>query len=103
MGKKNEPDNVPTYTPTQRFKVWVKENLLLILTVASVVIGVILGLLLRLAEPSKDTIMILGFPGEILMRILKMLILPLIISSLITERDWSSFIRNGQKAAPRVL
>ncbi|KAJ8031400.1 Excitatory amino acid transporter 2 [Holothuria leucospilota] len=84
MGKKNEPDNVPTYTPTQRFKVWVKENLLLILTVASVVIGVILGLLLRLAEPSKDTIMILGFPGEILMRILKMLILPLIISSLIT-------------------
>lgn len=87
MGKEDKMGNVPTYTPTQRFKVWFKENLLLILTVASVIIGVILGLLLRLAEPSKDTIMVLGFPGEILMRILKMLILPLIVSSLITGKD----------------
>ncbi|XP_045216876.2 excitatory amino acid transporter-like [Mercenaria mercenaria] len=60
-----------------------KENLLLILTIAGVVLGIILGCIIRLAEPSENAIMIISFPGEILMRALKMLILPLIVSSLI--------------------
>lgn len=60
-----------------------RDNLLLILTVAGVVMGVILGFILRLADPSPDAIMLISFPGEILMRALKMLILPLIVSSLI--------------------
>ncbi|XP_019620987.1 PREDICTED: excitatory amino acid transporter-like [Branchiostoma belcheri] len=65
---------------------WVKNphNLLLVLTILGVVLGVLLGFLLRLAEPSDATIMLIGFPGDILMRCLKMLILPLIVSSLIT-------------------
>ena len=62
---------------------WCKDNLLLVLTVAGVVLGVMFGFLLRLTEPSEDTIMLISFPGEILMRALKMLILPLIVSSLI--------------------
>lgn len=62
---------------------WCRENLLLILTIAGVVLGVALGFIIRLADPSPNAIMIIAFPGEILMRALKMLILPLIVSSLI--------------------
>ncbi|CAF1323400.1 unnamed protein product [Rotaria magnacalcarata] len=59
-------------------------NLLLALTIAGVFLGFFLGFLLRSSKPSVETIMILSFPGDILMRMLKMLILPLITSSLIT-------------------
>uniref|UniRef100_A0AAY4ERT5 Amino acid transporter n=1 Tax=Denticeps clupeoides TaxID=299321 RepID=A0AAY4ERT5_9TELE len=62
-----------------------RKNLLLTLTVLGVVVGSVAGSLLRYASPlPADVIMIIGFPGDILMRMLKMLILPLIISSLIT-------------------
>ncbi|NXL15187.1 EAA2 protein, partial [Setophaga kirtlandii] len=60
-------------------------NLLLTLTVFGVILGAVCGGLLRLAAPiDPDIIMLIAFPGDILMRMLKMLILPLIISSLIT-------------------
>ena len=49
-----------------------------------VVFGVLLGFSLRTVKPSQDTIMLIAFPGDLLMRMLKMLILPLISSSLIT-------------------
>lgn len=67
----------------QKLKSWCKDNLLLLLTITGVVLGVLLGFILRLAEPSDDAIRLISFPGEILMRALKMLILPLIVSSLI--------------------
>ena len=54
------------------------------MTIAGVFLGLLLGFLCRLSKPSSETIMILSFPGDILMRMLKMLILPLITSSLIT-------------------
>lgn len=53
------------------------------MTIAGVGLGILLGALLRLAELSEDAIMLISFPGDILMRMLKMMILPLIISSLI--------------------
>lgn len=59
-------------------------NLLLVLTVIGVFSGLGLGFLGRLANLSPDAIMLVNYPGEILMRLLKMFILPLIISSLIT-------------------
>ncbi|KAM7387422.1 hypothetical protein PAMA_009847 [Pampus argenteus] len=60
-------------------------NLLLGLTVMGVVMGVVFGMLLRYMKVTDSSVLTLvSFPGEILMRMLKMLILPLIISSLIT-------------------
>ncbi|XP_040183559.1 excitatory amino acid transporter 2-like [Rana temporaria] len=64
---------------------WFRRNLLLILTIGGVIFGSLFGCLLRLLPPLDGNILILiSFPGDILMRMLKMLILPLIISSLIS-------------------
>lgn len=47
--------------------------------------GAVFGMLLRYMKVRDNAALIMvSFPGEILMRMLKMLILPLIISSLIT-------------------
>ncbi|MED6249516.1 Excitatory amino acid transporter 2, partial [Ataeniobius toweri] len=60
-------------------------NLLLGLTVLGVVMGAVIGMLLRyMMVKDAAALTMVSFPGEILMRMLKMLILPLIISSLIT-------------------
>ncbi|XP_070573847.1 excitatory amino acid transporter-like [Ptychodera flava] len=80
---------------------WIRKDLLLVLTVTGVVLGIIFGLALRAIEPSETAILLIGFPGEILMRLLKMLILPLIISSLITglaQLDAKSSGRMGTRA-----
>ncbi|XP_071551036.1 excitatory amino acid transporter-like isoform X2 [Panulirus ornatus] len=63
---------------------WVRENLLLVMTILGVVLGVVLGSLARNISYTSDAVMLVSFPGEIMMRMLKMLILPLIISSIIT-------------------
>ncbi|XP_029945421.1 solute carrier family 1 member 9 [Salarias fasciatus] len=60
-------------------------NLLLGLTVMGVVMGAVFGMLLRYMKvKDSSALTMVSFPGDILMRMLKMLILPLIISSLIT-------------------
>lgn len=66
---------------------WGKENLLLVLTIGGVFAGIILGVALRSAEPSKSAIRLISFPGDILMRMLKMMILPLIVSCMITGKN----------------
>ncbi|XP_036382471.1 excitatory amino acid transporter 2-like [Megalops cyprinoides] len=64
---------------------WIARNLLLVLTVLGVILGSLFGMLLRyIPDLDSDTLMLISFPGDILMSMLKMLILPLIISSLIT-------------------
>lgn len=63
---------------------WMRENLLLLLTILSVIAGALVGFALRMTDPSAQTIALVSFPGDILMNMLKMLILPLIISSLIS-------------------
>ncbi|XP_041354083.1 excitatory amino acid transporter-like isoform X1 [Gigantopelta aegis] len=80
---------------------WCLHNLLLVLTVAGVVLGVLFGFLARMAKPSADTIMLISFPGDILMRMLKLLIMPLIVSSMITglaSLDAKSSGRMGLRA-----
>ncbi|XP_043220837.1 excitatory amino acid transporter-like [Amphibalanus amphitrite] len=67
-----------------KFRQWVRENLLLVLTVLGVFSGSAIGLLARQTEYSDEVVLLVGFPGELLLRSLKMLILPLIISSLVS-------------------
>jgi Na+/H+-dicarboxylate symporter len=69
----------------------VKEHLLTILTISAVVLGVIAGIIVRTAglDGDKDkfpvrTVMYVNFIGDIFLRILKSLILPLIVSSLVS-------------------
>ncbi|GCC23389.1 hypothetical protein chiPu_0001784 [Chiloscyllium punctatum] len=61
-----------------------KRNGLLILSVLSVIIGCSLGFFLRTRHLSEQEIKYFQFPGELLMRMLKMLILPLVVSSLMS-------------------
>ncbi|KFM69382.1 Excitatory amino acid transporter 2, partial [Stegodyphus mimosarum] len=63
---------------------WMKKNLLLVLTVLAVAVGIAVGFVARTFLYSNDTVMVVSFPGELLMRMLKMLVLPLIISSMIS-------------------
>ncbi|GFX25151.1 hypothetical protein TNCV_2753261 [Trichonephila clavipes] len=63
---------------------WMKKNLLLVLTVLAVLVGIALGFFARMFSYTTDTVTVVAFPGELLMRMLKMLILPLIISSMIS-------------------
>ncbi|KAM3865818.1 solute carrier family 1 member 7a [Diretmus argenteus] len=61
-----------------------KQNGLLILSVLAVIIGCLLGFFLRGKQLSEQEVMYFQFPGELLMRMLKMLILPLVVSSLMS-------------------
>uniref|UniRef100_A0A8C9E6P7 Amino acid transporter n=1 Tax=Phocoena sinus TaxID=42100 RepID=A0A8C9E6P7_PHOSS len=61
-----------------------RRNGLLILSVLSVTVGCLLGFFLRTRHLSPQEISYFQFPGELLMRILKMLILPLVVSSLMS-------------------
>lgn len=60
-----------------------RANLLLILIVIGVLAGVVVGIAAREAHPSDTAILLIAFPGDIFLRSLKMLILPLIVFSLI--------------------
>lgn len=61
-----------------------KQNLILVLLLLSVVFGCAIGFGIRATgQLTKREIMYLQFPGEMLMRMLKMLIIPLVVASLI--------------------
>ena len=60
---------------------WTKKRLL-ILTVLSVLVGIVVGLCVRQAHPGRVAVELLSLPGELFLRMLKMLILPLIMFSL---------------------
>lgn len=69
---------------------YVKKNLLLVLIIIGCILGFIIGIVVNepvqgIQDPEKKAtaIMLIGFPGELLMNMLKMLVLPLIVASLV--------------------
>lgn len=69
---------------SQRVKRIVMANLLVILTVAGVIIGVLIGLGVRNVALTRTQVIYIGFPGELLIRLLKMIIIPLVVCSLVS-------------------
>ncbi|KAM6225445.1 excitatory amino acid transporter 1 [Rhynchocyon petersi] len=65
-------------------KSYLFRNAFVLLTVTAVIVGTILGFTLRPYKMSYREVKYFAFPGELLMRMLQMLVLPLIISSLVT-------------------
>lgn len=81
-----EPEEA-TMARGDRVRRCLRANLLVLLTVVAVIAGVVLGLVVlkaRGGEPlDPATQVAFGFPGELLLRLLKMIILPLVVCSLV--------------------
>ncbi|KAF7492623.1 Excitatory amino acid transporter [Sarcoptes scabiei] len=91
----------PERSILEKIWAWLVENLLLVLTILSVICGLVIGCFMRYATYDDDFVMLVGFPGELLMRMLKMLIIPLITSSMISglaQLDAKSSGRMGSRA-----
>ncbi|XP_015218308.1 neutral amino acid transporter A isoform X1 [Lepisosteus oculatus] len=69
---------------TNKFMLFFKRNLLVILTVSGVLVGVGLGMAVRNLNLTRAQMTYFAFPGEMLLRMLKMIILPLVVCSLIS-------------------
>lgn len=61
-----------------------KQNAVLFLTLIGVVLGFAVGFGVREAKPSSDALMWIGMPGDLFMRMLNMMIVPLIVGSVIS-------------------
>lgn len=68
----------------QSFGRFLKKNCIVILTVTGVLVGVAMGALMRQTPLTRTQITYLAFPGEMLLRMLKMIILPLVVCSLVS-------------------
>ncbi|MEE6474567.1 hypothetical protein FKM82_010421 [Ascaphus truei] len=63
---------------------FLRKNAIVILTVSGVLVGVGLGTAVRSMNLTKAQVTYFAFPGELLLRMLKMIILPLVVCSLIS-------------------
>ncbi|XP_078036662.1 excitatory amino acid transporter 2 isoform X1 [Augochlora pura] len=77
---------------------FMRENLLLVVTLSGVLFGVILGFGLRPLGLGDDAVMLISYPGELFMRLLKLMILPLVIASLISGSASLNARMNGMIA-----
>lgn len=95
----------PPLSCGQKTKRALRKNLLIILLIIALILGIGVGALMRLrAEPySKRESVYLRFPGELLMNMLQMLILPLIVSSLVTGMTSLDARSSGRMGARAVV
>lgn len=90
--------NTPTVKPRSAIGQFVSENKLILVTLSGVIVGVVLGFTLRPLALSADAIMLIAYPGELFMRVLKLMILPLVIASLISGSSSLNAKLNGKIA-----
>ena len=95
-------NNFPKLT-MDSMKTWLKDNLLLFLTFTGVLSGFVLGICLRTFDLSQEAILLIAYPGELFMRLLKLMILPLIIASLITGAASLNAKMNGMIALRTIV
>ena len=101
-----EDDDGGGAAPGNRCTACLRSNLLTILTVAGVVAGVALGFIMRASRDapwSNREIMYVNFVGDLFLRMLKSLILPLIISSLISAVANLDLSLSGKVARRAIL
>ncbi|KAL0831594.1 hypothetical protein ABMA28_002377 [Loxostege sticticalis] len=81
-GPQTTEDRTAPVEPTGAKK-WFIDNTMLVVTLIGVITGISVGFGLRPFNLGPDALMIISYPGELFMRLLKLMILPLIIASLI--------------------
>uniref|UniRef100_A0A182WTB2 Amino acid transporter n=1 Tax=Anopheles quadriannulatus TaxID=34691 RepID=A0A182WTB2_ANOQN len=74
------------------------DNKLILITLSGVLLGVIIGFTFRPLGLSSDSLMLIAYPGELFMRVLKLMILPLVIASLISGSSSLNAKLNGKIA-----
>ncbi|XP_016979548.1 excitatory amino acid transporter 1 [Drosophila rhopaloa] len=87
-----------------KFKSFMQENVLTMATVIGVFVGGLIGFIIKnsTGEWSKREIMYISFPGEIFLRMLKCLIVPLLVSS-ITSAIGGLDLSMSSKIATRAI
>ncbi|KAM7353833.1 excitatory amino acid transporter 1 [Cochliomyia hominivorax] len=87
-----------------KLKAFMQENLLTMLTVIGVFLGGVVGFIIKnsTGEWTKREIMYISFPGEIFLRMLKCLIVPLLVSS-ITSAIGGLDLSMSSKIATRAI
>ena len=86
-----------------RVKTWLASNILLLLTAGGVGAGLALGLSLRPLLLTSSTVSLIAYPGELFMRLLKLMILPLVVASLVSGAASLNAKINGKIAARTIL
>lgn len=104
----NDDEKSPTPPPPRSCGAYIlkalKKNILLILTISSVCFGIGLGFLLRATTHlPPNTLPYFGYPGELFLRGLKFIILPLVASSLICGISGLGLQKTGKVAIRAVI
>ncbi|XP_063399935.1 excitatory amino acid transporter 1-like [Mytilus trossulus] len=73
-----------------------KANLLVLLTLVGAAVGFIIGVVVRNTNPTDSTLMWVGILGEMFLNMLKMMIVPLIVASVITGTATLDAKSNGK-------
>ena len=86
LQKRRCPTKMPLQIRRNGCTSFLRENLLTILTVIGVLSGTLLGWGLRASgyEWSRRDVMYFQYPGELFLRMLKSLIVPLLVSSIVS-------------------